>query len=122
MYSLSFPNMFSINKTNILEGKDATMSNLKLLLGTEKTGLFGDPYFGTILKRMIYQQNDRILRDIVTDEIYTTIITFMPQVRLTRKDVRISIEKNALIVNVKCQNVIDSDKLDYTIKLFGDGE
>lgn len=122
MYSLSFPNMFSINKTNIVEGRDATLSNLKLLLGSEKTGLFGDPYFGTIVKKMIYAQNDNILRDIVIDEIYTSIIAFMPQIRITRKDIKIDIDKTALVVSIKCVNVLDEEKMDFTLRLFSDGE
>ena len=40
MKSFSFPNMLSINRVNMVEGKDATASNLVLLLGAEKKGLF----------------------------------------------------------------------------------
>lgn len=122
MKSFSFPNMLSINRVNMVEGKDATASNLVLLLGAEKKGLFGDPYFGTLLKKMIYSQNDNILRDIVIDEIYTSIITFMPQVRLSRKDIKLTLDKTSLLVNIKCVNILDGDKQDFTLRLFSDGE
>lgn len=122
MKSFSFPNMLSINRVNMVEGKDATASNLVLLLGAEKKGLFGDPYFGTLLKKMIYSQNDSILRDIVIDEIYTSIITFMPQVRLSRKDIKLTLDKTSLLVNIKCVNILDGDKQDFTLRLFSDGE
>ena len=122
MKSFSFPNMLSINRVNMVEGKDATASNLVLLLGAEKKGLFGDPYFGTLLKKMIYSQNDNILRDIVIDEIYTSIITFMPQVRLSRKDIKLTLDKTSLLVNIKCINILDGDKQDFTLRLFSDGE
>lgn len=122
MKSFGFPNMLSINKVNMVEGKDATASNLVLLLGAEKKGLFGDPYFGTLLKKMIYSQNDNILRDIVIDEIYTSIITFMPQVRLSRKDIKLTLDKTSLLVNIKCVNILDGDKQDFTLRLFSDGE
>lgn len=117
MYSLSFPNMFSINKTNLVEDREATLSNMILLLLSDKTSLFGDPYYGTILKRLIYQQNDNILRDIIIDEIYTCIITFMPQIRIQRKDIALKIKGKTLSANIKCTNVIDNEDQDFTILL-----
>ena len=70
MYSIAFPNMLSINRTNIVKDHDATYSNLYLILKTVvKDSLFGDPYYGTNLLRVIYQQNNVILYDIVSDEI-----------------------------------------------------
>ena len=71
---------------------------------------------------MIYSQNDNILRDIVIDEIYTSIITFMPQVRLSRKDIKLTLDKTSLLVNIKCVNILDGDKQDFTLRLFSDGE
>ena len=122
MYSFSFPDMFTINKTNLVEGSKATLSNIRLLLESEKTGLFGDPYFGTNLHRMLYEQNDSILKDIVIDELYTSIITFIPQVRLQRSGIDLSIRNNKLYATIKCTNVLDNQDQDFTVVLLSEGE
>ena len=67
MYSIAFPNMFSTAKTNLVRDVDATMSNMRLLLASWKNSLIGDPYFGTNLKKFIYEQNNIVLRDLIID-------------------------------------------------------
>ena len=47
MYSINFPKMFTSAKTLLVEDHDAILSNLKLLLASDRTALFGDPYYGT---------------------------------------------------------------------------
>ena len=61
--------MFNSGGTRLLKDKDATISNTRLLLASWKNSLFGDPYFGTNIKRFIYQQNNIILRDLIIDDI-----------------------------------------------------
>ena len=71
MYSIAFPNIFQNKlKTNLFKDKDATASNLWLLLNSDKLTLFGDPYFGTGLKKAIFEQGDVVLVDILIDEIF----------------------------------------------------
>ena len=57
--------MFTSSRTLLLEDHAATLSNLKLLLASDRGGLFGDPYYGTILKRFIFDQNDLIVKDLI---------------------------------------------------------
>ena len=78
MNSLAFPNMFSNTTTKVVEGHDATAQNLKLLLLSDRGSFFGDPYYGTVIKQLIFEPNNYILRDIVIDAIYTVILQFMP--------------------------------------------
>ena len=47
--------MFGNTTTKIAEDHEATLQNLKLLLLSDRNGLFGDPYFGTILKRLMFE-------------------------------------------------------------------
>jgi phage baseplate assembly protein W len=47
---------------------------LKLLLLSDRGSFFGDPYYGTVIKRLIFEPNNVILRDIVIDAVYTAII------------------------------------------------
>ena len=122
MYSIGFPDMFSSTKTNLVSDHQATAQNILLMLKSDRTSLFGDPYFGTILKKLIYEQNDLILQDIVIDELYTSILTFMPQVRLSRNDIKLRAEKSALYATIKCTNLIDFQTDLYDIKLTNDEE
>ena len=118
MYSLAFPNMFSnACKTDIVADYDATLSNLKLLLNSERMSLYGDPYFGTILKRMLFEQKGLLLKDLIEDEIYTTIITFMPQLFIDRNDIRITSDGVNVYTNLKCTNLIDFTTNLYSINL-----
>lgn len=117
MYSLEFPNLFSPTKTNLVEDHEATYSNLRLLLLSEKTSLFGDPYFGTLLKRVLFEQNSVILQDLIIDEIYTAIIMFMPQIKLTRKDISVFSDGNDVFATIRCVNLVDYVTDMYTINL-----
>lgn len=122
MNSINFPNMVSSSYTNIISGHDATLSNLKLILLADKGGLFGDPYFGTNLKKMMFDPNNVILKDLVIDEIYTTILTFMPQIIVKRSDIEIILNRARISVNIKCTNLLDYVTDLYSINLTGTEE
>lgn len=117
MYSIAFPDMFTTNRTKLVKDHDATLSNLKLLLASEKTSLFGDPYYGTILKRVIYEQNTVVLQDLIIDEIYTSILMFMPQIRVTRDNVSVYSDGIDLFAKINCINLIDYTTNLYNIRL-----
>lgn len=89
MYSIAFPRMFDAGNTLLVSDFNAIVQNLKLLLGSEKRELFMDPYFGTNLKRMLYEKGNHFLKDIIIDDICVAINTFMPQVTVTHKDIDI---------------------------------
>jgi phage baseplate assembly protein W len=111
--------MFSKNGYETTVAKDhlATSNNLKLVLMTDKNSLLGDPDFGCDLKRRIYEQNNAILRDLVIDDIYSTIVTFMPQLSLKRNDITVESDGVDVYATIKCTNLIDYELDTYTIKL-----
>ena len=113
MKSIQFPNMFGAVKTNIVENHKATAQNIKLLLNSERSSLYGDPQFGCALRKFIYEQNSQFLRDVLIDELYTTIIAYMPQVRVNRNDIEIKQEEEKVFAEIKCVNL-----LDYTTDLY----
>ena len=84
--SIAFPNMFTRTSTNFVTDKEATFQNLKYLILSEKGELFGDPFYGVGLKKYLFDQNDTIIKDLVLDDMYTAIATFMPQLRINRND------------------------------------
>ena len=113
MYSISFPKMFNDTKTLLLKNTEATASNLWLLLKSDKRALFGDPFFGTSLKKAIFEQNDGILVDLVIDEIFTSITTFMPQIKLYRENIKLTSDGVDVFCNITC-----TDLTDYTTNLY----
>ena len=114
MKSIAFPKIFNRTTTNIVHDYDATLQNLKLLLWSEKGELFGDPYYGTGVKRYLFDQNDIILQDILLDDIYSAIVLFMPQLKLNRKDIKlIKGNKGELTLKIEAIN-----RADYTTNLY----
>ena len=117
MHSIAFPNMVNNTNTNVYSDYDASASNLRLLLLSDKLSLFGDPYYGTNLKRLIFEQNNQVLRDLVIDEIYTAILTFMPQILVERKNITITSSKYTVYINIKATNLLDYTTDMYNISL-----
>lgn len=122
MYSLAFPKMFNSTTTRLFSDHGATSSNLKLLLKSEKYSLFGDPYFGTSLKKLTFEQNNIVLQDLVIDDIYIAIVTFMPQILIKRKDITVTSDRADIYVNIKALNLLDYTTDLYNINLTGSEE
>lgn len=118
MKSIQFPEMFTRTVTNTVSDYDATLQNLKMLLWSEKGELFGDPYYGTGLKKYLYDQNDVVLIDILIDDIYTAITLFMPQIKVERNDIQLYRSgKGKVSVEIKALNQADFSTDLYNIVL-----
>lgn len=123
MKSIGFPDMFNSSSTNVISGEEATASNIKLLLQSEKGELIGDPYFGVNIKRNLFEQNNHVLRDIVIDDIYTALSLFMPQLIVNRKDITVlTNNKTNLVANIKVTNRSNYITNLYSIVLFQEEE
>jgi len=120
MKSIGFPKMFSTStSSNVVVDKQATLNNIKLLLGSEKTSLFGDPYYGIKLKYYMFEQNGKLLKDIIIDEIYSQIRTFIPQVIVNRSDIDIVQDvRGKLTANIRVTYVVDYSQENYSLVLF----
>lgn len=121
LYSIDFPNMFSSSSTNLVKDHEATMNNIKTILLSSKYSLLGDPDFGSLLKRRLFEQNDIVLKDLVIDDIYSTILTFIPQVAIKREDIDIESDGIDLIATIKALNLIDSQPDLFKINLTTEG-
>lgn len=125
MRSLKFPKMFNTNSSNVwksTEYLEATKQNTILLLHTTRGELFGDPYFGLMLKRYMFDQNNYILKDAIIDMIYTQLAIFIPQVRVQRKDINIvqDKEKGKLYCEFSGINQIDYTNNTFNLVLLED--
>lgn len=117
MNSIAFPVMLNTTSTKLTYDHEATLQNIRLVLLSERGELFGDPYFGCLLKRFIYQQSDEILANLIVDSIYTTIVTFIPQVKLTRKNISVKTDGYNVFTTISCINILDYTNDMFTIQL-----
>ena len=117
MYSFDFPSMLNSSTSRLKTQKDAVRSNILLLLQTEKGSLFGDPYFGTLLKRYVFEQSSNIIPDLVIDTILSSIVEFVPQVFIKREDIQVYTNGIDVFVTLKYVYVPDNTVDIYTINL-----
>lgn len=127
MKSIQFPNMLSSSSTNVTRTNlQSTMQNLLALIGSERGELTGDPQYGIAIKRYVFEQNSFILRDIIIDELYTQISTFIPQVIINRKDIEIRQNGNGrrarLEATIKVINRLDFTTNTFDLVLFNNEE
>ena len=121
MVSIKFPDMLSSANTNLIQDREATASNLRLMLASWKTSLLGDPYFGTNIKRYIQQQNNIVLEDLIIDDINLAVHDFMPQVAVTRDNIHVTRNRDTINVDINSINLLDSQPDIYNIVLTQEG-
>lgn len=117
MNAVSFPDMIKSNKTAIKRDKAASEQNARLLIASDKLTLFGDPYFGSNIKKLLFDSNNVILQDIIIDDIYSAISTYMPQIRLLRENIFVQSDGNSVTVRIRAQNLLDYTFEEYTLNL-----
>lgn len=117
MNAVSFPDMIKSNKTAIKRDKAASEQNARLLIASDKLTLFGDPYFGSNIKKLLFDSNNVILQDIIIDDIYSAISTYMPQIRLLRENISVQSDRNTVTVRIRAQNLLDYTFEEYTLNL-----
>lgn len=120
MISIDFPKMFNSSSTRLVKDSSATLQNTRLLIESCRGSLIGDPYFGTKIKRYIYEQNNIILRDIIIDDLLVAIQTFIPQVKVTRKDIELISNRSSIYATINCINKLDNEVNTFQIKLTTD--
>ena len=113
MKSLQWPNMITQHEVQTVEGIKATKQNVHLTLGSEKGEFKFDPFFGIRLKKYTFEQNSVLLQDLLIDEIYEQLTTFVPQIQLKRSDIKIRQERGTVYVDIKCIN-----RANFTTNLF----
>ena len=120
--SIAFPKMINHNRVQTVQDKDATLQNIKLLLGSEKGEFKFDPFFGIRLKRYMFEQNNFVLQDLLLDEIYEQLVTFIPQISLKRNDISFQKERAKLYITIKCINRLDFTPNTYNLVLYENQE
>lgn len=120
MYSISFPDIFNGSKVNLNKDYDAIKINLKSLLMSNRGGLYGDPHYGLNMKQILWNQACRpVVIELLKDEIFNAIYSYMPQVSITRDDIDVKVDGNIVhaSIEVKADSKIPSDLFNIEILL-----
>ena len=123
MFSIAFPNIFNGSKVNLYQDYDAIKSNLTALLSSDKGALFGDPFYGTKLKSLLWNQAyDPVIRDLIQDDIFEAIYSYMPQITVYRNDITISVVDNVVQASIKVRSDSGLESNLYEISLLTGAE
>lgn len=123
MNVIRFPKLFENNVTSIItDDANATLQSMHLLVGSEAETLFGDPEFGLKIRRFAFDQNNYILKDILIDEIYSKIITFMPNIFIERKNITLDQVDHVIYAKITCKNRDNFQTNTYNLALLQDEE
>lgn len=105
MYSIAFPSIFNGSTIKLYKDETAVKSNLRNLLGANRGGLFGDPHFGTALKQILWDQaHPDVAKELIRDEVYEAVLSYMPQTTIDRDTIGVEIEQNVVRITIKAIN------------------
>ena len=122
MNSIAFPKMFKSSATLVKKDDEATMQNLKLLCFSESGEMEGDPGYGVSVRKYTYDQNASPLRVLLTDELFSKIKVFMPQLTVNMKDIKIIQKGKRTYITLQSINKNDFTTNMYELVLFQEDE
>ena len=125
MTGIQFPKMFNTNSTKAWTNTDylaATKQNAITLLQCNRGELFGDPYFGTLFRQYMFDQNGYKIKDVIIDMLYVQLALFLPQLKINRNDIDIirDKEKGKIYCTFSGINQIDFELNTYQIVVFSE--
>ena len=123
VYSIGFPKIFNGSRVNLSKGRNAIKANLTALLASDKGALFGDPYYGTRLKSLLWEQAyDPIVRDLIKEDVFEAIYSYMPQITVKRDSIKIDIIDNVVMASIEVSDDLGIESNLYEIALLNGSE
>lgn len=123
VYSIGFPKIFNGSRVNLSKGRNAIKANLTALLASDKGALFGDPYYGTKLKSLLWEQAyDPIVRDLIKEDVFEAIYSYMPQITVKRDSIKIDIIDNIVMASIEVSDDLGIESNLYEIALLNGSE
>lgn len=123
VYSIGFPKIFNRSRVNLSKGRNAIKANLTALLASDKGALFGDPYYGTRLKSLLWEQAyDPIVRDLIKEDVFEAIYSYMPQITVKRDSIKIDIIDNVVMASIEVSDDLGIESNLYEIALLNGSE
>lgn len=105
MYSIGFPDIFNGSTVFLDKDYEAVKNNLELLLGSNRGGLYGDPQYGTKIKTVLWEQaHEYIMKELVKDDLFEAIYSYLPQIEINRDDIEVAVIDNFVQVTIKVKS------------------
>ena len=86
MNGFNFPNIFKGNSVDIIDGKEAVIKQLSLLINSELFEFRYDPGYGSNVPLLRYKPDNQLTRDLVKDAIYD-LLMFCPAITFLRSQI-----------------------------------
>jgi hypothetical protein len=98
--SITHPKMFSLTNGNTgLDSLDVSINrSISLILLTAKGEVFGNPEFGSDIRKFLFQNYNDNLKELIIDEIIESVSKWEDRIILSRND--ITIEQNDLVLKI----------------------
>lgn len=100
---IKLPSMLQLSSSDVIttdSNDDYIGTNLKLLLLTAKGELFGDPSYGTHIKKYLFDINNSATQDLIKEEIISAVTLYMPMISIARTDVTFIVDGTKLSINL----------------------
>lgn len=104
-FNITYPLVDDITKNNFLKTnsvtKDGLISNLTLLLLTNKGERYYYPEYGTNLLKYIFEPNDSLTENDVADDIKLTVKKFIPELTINSVTFNSVENENEISVDIR---------------------
>ena len=92
-------------------------------MSSDKGSLFGDPDYGTVIMKYLFEQNDNVVKSLLIEKIYMAIKQFMPQLIVDRKNIKVTAPTmKSIQIEITAINKIDYQLDTYSIELVENSE
>lgn len=98
---IGFPNTVSNKNIIIVSDEDYVSQSLVGLINTTKGELLGDPEFGSNILLYLFEINEEALIDLIANDIYESVMRYVPQIIISRNDITGSIYEDTLRLIVR---------------------
>lgn len=121
--AINFPDMFNGSKVKLAFKNDAIQQDLVALIASDRGALYGDPHFGTKIKTLLWDQAyDPIVRDLLKEDIFEAIYSYMPQVTVNRDSIQINVVDNVVVASINVSDDLTQNTNLYEIALLTEEE
>lgn len=103
--SIKHPNEFSMitGKTTLVRELESVSQSIRLILLSERGELFGDPNYGSRLKRLLMEQMTPTLYDLIRNEIADSVNSQDTRVFINPEDIEVTEDNTTVRLRVPFQ-------------------
>lgn len=94
MSSWNFPKIFKGNAVDVVEGAQAAISNMQLLINSELFEFRYDPAYGSNVPLLLFRPKTLLTKDLIVDAVYE-LQYYCPNIRFDRSQIVVNFKEPA---------------------------